>query len=157
MLNPGEIIYGFAKNLYNPKYKYAISIYRDENVNILLQFTTSQARTGVPTELIHHGANYIKGECMSYVFEKNIEIGVDPRNNSRFSFPKRTTMVFDYGFLHGKEKFLLEQFDNPVTVCKLDEQEYINLIYAMYRSNRTNPAYKPYLDKILQEYYNNTK
>lgn len=153
MLNPGEIIYGFAKNLHSPKNKYAISIYRDEDVNIVLQFTTSQARAGVPLELMHHGANYKDGECMSYVFEQGVEIGIDPRDGSRFAFPKRTTMVFDYGFLKGQERFLLEQFDNPVTVCKLDEKEYIDLIYAMYRSNRTKPEFKPYLDKILVEYY----
>lgn len=153
MLNPGDIIYGYAKNLHTPKNKYAISIYRDEEVNVLLQFATSQPRAGVPSEQVHHGAIYKDDECLSYVFEAGVELGFDPRDGGRFAFPKRTVMTFDYGFLKGQEKFLLEQFDNPTTVCKLDEKEYIDLVYAMYKSKRTKPEYKPYLDKILKEYY----
>lgn len=153
MLNPGDIIHGFAKNLHTPKNKYAICIYRDEEVNIVMQFTTSQPRAGVPDEEVHHGAIYKDGNCLSYVFEAGVEIGINPQDNSRFSFPKRTVMTFDYGFLKAPEKVLLGQFDNLKKVCKLDETEYINLIYAMYRSNRTKPEHKPYLDKIITDYY----
>lgn len=156
MLNPGDIIYGFAKNLSKPKNKYAICIYRDEDVNLLMQFTTSQPRAGVSLEKVTHGSIYNNdGDCLSYVFDKGIEIGKDPRNNKRFSFPRRTMMVFDYGYLQGEEKCLREQFDNLEIVCKLDAQEYIDLVYAMYTSKRTPSKYKPYLDKVLSEYYNN--
>ena len=154
MLNPGDIIYGFAKKLYRPKNKYAICIFRDENVNLVLQFTTSQARAGVAAEVVGHGAIYKEGDCLSYVFEGRREIGVDPRNGGRFAFPLRTTMAFDYGYLHGEEQKLLEQFDNVEIVCRLDVEEYINLVYAMYVSKRTPPEYKPYLDSILADYYN---
>ena len=146
MLNPGDIIYGFAKNLPTPKNKYAVCIFRDENVNILIQFTTSQPRAGVPLQEVKHGAIYKDGDCLSYVFERGKEIGVNPQNNKRFSFPLRTVMAFDYGFLRGEEKYLLEQFDDLNVVCKLDIKEYIELVYAMYSSKRTPPEYLPYLD-----------
>lgn len=153
MLNPGDIIYGFAKHLRTPKNKFAISIYRDEEVNILIQFTTSQPRAGVAMEDVHHGAIYKDGDCLSYVFEKGVEIGINPQNGRPFAFPVRTIMAFDYGFLKGQEKFLLDQFDNPITVCKMDEKEYIELIYAMRSSSRIKADHKPYLDKILKDYY----
>lgn len=153
MFQPGEIIYGFAKNLYRPKNKYAISLYRDENVNILIQFTTSQDRAGVPFDKIVHGANYLNGDCMSYVFEPCVEIGVNPETGESFSFPKRTVMVFDYGYLQGSEQFLLNQFSEVKTLCKLHDQEYINLVYAMYKSSKTNKVYIPYLERILTDYY----
>lgn len=56
MFAPGEIVYGYVKHIGKPKY--AVSIYRDEDVNILIHFTTSQPRAGVPLELVHHGANH---------------------------------------------------------------------------------------------------
>lgn len=48
MFAPGEIVYGYVTRM--GKFKYAVSIYRDENVNILIHFTTSQPRAGVPIE-----------------------------------------------------------------------------------------------------------
>ncbi len=43
------------------------------------------------------------------------------------------------------------KFDNLEIKCKLDTKEYIDLVYAMYRSKRTPEEYKPYLEKILNE------
>lgn len=153
MLNSGDIIYGFAKHLHTPKNKYAISKYCDNDINILIQFTTSQPRAGVAMEDVLHGAIYKDGDCLSYVFEKDVVIGIDPQNGTPFAFPVPTIMAFDYGFLNGQEKFLLDQFDNPITVCKLDEKEYIELIYAMRSSSRIKVDHKPYLDRILYDYY----
>lgn len=50
MFEPGTVTYGFAKNISNPKNKYAISIFRDEHVQVLIHFTTSQPRTGIPDD-----------------------------------------------------------------------------------------------------------
>ena len=44
-------------------------------------------------------------------------------------------------------------FENPQVVCKLDDKEYIDLVYAMYSSKSTPDEYKPYLDKVLTEYF----
>lgn len=153
MLNPGDIVYGFAKNLHRPKNKYAICIFRDDNVEILMHFTTSQARSGVPLEQVHHGAIYKDGDCLSYVFEPDHEIGTNKTTGDRFHFPIRTVMVFDYGYLKGDEQYLLSQFDNLQVKCTLDEKEYIDLVYAMYSSKSTPDSYKPYLDKILTDYF----
>lgn len=151
MFAPGEIVYGYVKHIGKPKY--AVSIYRDEEVNILIHFTTSQPRAGVPLELVRHGANYKDGDCKSYVFEARREIGTNPTNGERFGFPLRTTMVFDYGLFKDTEQKLRQMFESPQVVCKLDDKEYIDLVYAMYSSKSTPAEYKPYLDKILTDYF----
>lgn len=154
MLKPGDIIYGFAKNLSTPKRKYAVCLYRDDNLKVLLHFTTSQPRAGVSEDKISHGAIYNNdGDCLSYVFEARREIGVDPKSEARFSFPKRTVMVFHYGLLKGEESYIREQFDDLEVVCKLDPEEYINLVYAMYKSKSTPKEHIPFLQKILDDYY----
>lgn len=153
MFELGTVTYGLAKTISNPKYKYAISLFRDENVRVVIHFTTSQKRAGIPDELVRHGINRdSEGNVMSYVFEAGVEIGDTP-NGARFSFPLRTTMQFDYGFLCGDDLSLQQQFDNLEVKCKLDTEEYLDLVYAMYRSKRTPEKYKPYLEKVLEEAY----
>ena len=61
----------------------------------------------------------------------------------------------DYGYLKAGTQQLFSLFEDPKVVCKLDDKEYIDLIYAMYRSKRTPLKYKPYLDAILSDYYQN--
>lgn len=134
MFKPGDIIYGFAKGLYRPKYKYAVSIFRDCELNILAQFTTSQERRG-------------------YLIEAGKIIGKNPFTGAEFSFPKRTIMAYDYGFLYGSEQKLVSQFDHPEIVCRMNKDEYINLVYALYKSDYTPTVYKPFLEKVLEDYY----
>lgn len=153
MFQPREIVYGYAKSLYNPHPKYIVTIYRDEELNIVACFTTSKARAGVSEEHIKHGAVYKDKQCISYVFEKDVAIGRNPNTGDEFSFPKRTVITFDYGVREGLREYFLKQFDNPEVVCLLDEKEYIELVYAMYRSPYTQNKHKVVLDKILQEYY----
>lgn len=66
MFAPGEIVYGHVKHIGKPKY--AVSMYRDEDVNILIHFTTSQPRAGVPLEHVHHGAICRDGDCTRAYF-----------------------------------------------------------------------------------------
>lgn len=134
MFAPGEIIYGYAKCLFRPKFKYAVSIFRNDELNILAQFTTSQDRRG-------------------YVIEAGQELGLHPKKGSVFSFPKRTVMAYDYGFLYGTENQLVSQFDNPEVVCKMYDEVYINLVYSLYKSDFSPTEYKPFLEKILTEFY----
>jgi len=151
MFEPGTITYGFAKTISDPKNKYAISLFRDENVKVLIHFTTTRPRAGVPVEKIHHGINRDEdGNVKSYVFEPTVDIGDTPEGG-RFRFPERTIMQFDYGFLHGDDWSLQQQFDNLEVKCKLDPKEYLNLIYAMYLSKRTPEKYKPYLQEVLEK------
>ena len=154
MFAPGEITYGFAKSTNPPKFKYLVTIYRDERLNIIASFTTSQSRAGVPLEKIHHGAIITEdNKCLSYVFEANQEIGIDPRTGKPFSFPLRTTVTFDYGIIEGELQQIKNQFENPEVVCKLNDSEYIDLIYAMYKSPHTKARHKDILNKILEDYY----
>lgn len=153
MFEPGTVTYGFAKNINNPKYKYAISIFRDEDVQVVIHFTTSQRRAGVPDDQIKHGINRdADGKVVSYVFEPDVEIG-DVPTGGRFCFPVRTVMQFDYGFLRGDDWSLQQQLDDLKVKCHLDREEYLNLVYAMYCSKRTPTEYKPYLEKVLEEAY----
>ena len=102
---------------------------------------------------VHHGAIYKDGDCRAYVFEAGHEIGFNPATHERFQFPLRTTMAFDYGLFKDSEEKLRKMFENPQVVCKLDDKEYIDLVYAMYSSKSTPEEYKPYLDKVLTEYF----
>lgn len=153
MFQPGEIIYGYAKNMYNPHNKYIVTIYRDENLNIVACFTTSQSRAGVPESKIHHGAIYRNNECISYVFEKHKCIGKHPLTGEKFSFPKRSVITFDYGVREGTIESFMKEFENPIVVCVLNNNEYIDLVYAMYTSPYTSIKHKKILDKILQNFY----
>lgn len=153
MFQPREIIYGFAKGLFSPHNKYMVTIYRDEELSIVACFTTSKTRSGVSEDKIHHGAIYKDKECQSYVFEKDVVIGIDPTTGQEFAFPKRTVITFDYGVREGQLDYFLKQFDNPRVVSLLYEKEYMELIYAMYCSPYTKVKHKEVLDKILKEYY----
>ena len=154
MFEPGTVTYGFAKNISNPKNKYAISIFRNGDAQVVIHFTTSQRRAGVPDTQIQHGINRDEdGNVVSYVFEPDREIG-DTLDGGRFRFPVRTVMQFDYGFLTGDDLSLQRQFDNLEIKCHLDQKEYLDLVYAMYVSKRTPAEYKPYLEKVLEEAYN---
>jgi hypothetical protein len=130
MFQPREIVYGVVKDIDPPKNKYIVTIYRDEELNIIACFTTSQQRVG-------------------YVFDKGKIIGINPEDGTEFSFPLRTIITFDYGVIEGVLEQLTERFENPKVVCKLSEKEYIDLVYAMYRSNHTKAGHKKILEKIL--------
>ena len=153
MFQPREIIYGYAKGLYMPHNKYLVVIYQDDNLSIVACFATSKSRAGVPEKDIHHGAIYRNRKCVSYVFDEGKYIGVNPQTGEPFSFPKRTVITFDYGVREAPIEFFLKEFNNPKVVCVLNEQEYIDLVYAMYSSPDTDMRHKQALDKILREYY----
>lgn len=155
MFQPREIMYGYAKNMYSPHNKYIVTIYQDEELNVVACFTTSQSRAGVSEEKLHHGAIYRNKECISYVFEKGVNIGKNPSTGKSFAFPKRSVITFDYGIKEGTRESFIEEIENAEVVCVLDEEEYINLIYAMYRSPYTNARHKITLDRILQNFYTN--
>ncbi len=152
MFQPKEIIYGFAKGINPPHNKYMVTLYRDENLQIIASFTTSKDRAGVAIDKIRHGINYNDAnQVSSYVFEKDFVIGKDPATEKDFAFPKRTTIVFDYGIREGSLESFEREFENAQVVCVMNDSEYVDLIYAMYKSPSTNGRHKAILDKILQE------
>lgn len=151
MLSPRNVIYGFCKTTNPPKYKYLISLYRSDELNVVACFTTSQERAGVPLEEIKHGAIKNKeDEIISYVFLASTEVGGSP-NGTKFKFPKQTVVRFDYCFKESEQDKLLDGFVSPCVVCRLHESEYKNLIYAMYKSDDTPEKYKPYFCEILTQ------
>lgn len=151
MFTPGNVVYAFCRTTNPPKNKYMISLYRGVDFDLIFSFTTSQNRAGVPEEQVHHGTiKNDKGEPISYVFEAGREIGTSPDGN-RFSFPLRTTVTFDYGIIRTRSNNLITTIDNPVLKCRLDTNEYVDLIYAMMHSPRTPEYCKPIFDQILQK------
>ena len=155
MFQPREIVHGYVTGLgfHQAKNKFIITLYRDENLEIVACFTTSQPYCGVPEEQVRHGAIMRNGEYYSFVFEKGIEIGDDPRTGGRFAFSDRTTVTFNYGIREGE----LEDFDNGIeskeVVCILDKNIFADLLYAMYKSPEMKDRYKPYLERTLDDLY----
>ncbi|MDE6187868.1 MAG: hypothetical protein K2G17_07030 [Duncaniella sp.] len=155
MFRPREIVYGFISGLgfREPKNKYLISLYRDEDLEIVACFTTSQPYYGVPEEEVGHGAIVKDGKYISYVFEKDIVIGKNPETDEDFSFPKRTTVTFDYGIRQGYIEDFAAGIENARTVCIMDKDEYAGLLYAMFKSPLVNDRYKPLLEATLWQLY----
>jgi hypothetical protein len=150
MLSPRNIIYGFCRFTNPPKSKYLLSLHRSKDFDIVACFTTSQNRAGIAQPCIAHGkVKNNKGDIVSYVFEAGNEIGIQP-DGSPYSFPKQTTIAFDYCFQYNSQKELINGFDDPSIVCILHQKEYINLIYAMYQSKYTPQKYKDIFEKILE-------
>lgn len=156
MFQPREIIYGYICGLgfRSPKNKYLISLYRDENLEILACFTTSQHYYGVPEEEVRHGAIIKDGEYHSYVFEKGVTIGQNPETGADFAFSDRTTVTFDYGIRQGFIGDFTDGIKNAKVVCVLSKEEFGNLLYAMYKSPNMNQKYKPLLERSLDALYN---
>jgi len=155
MFRPREIVYGYVKGLgfYKPKNKYLIPLYRDDNLEIVACFTTSRPYYGVSENDVKHGAIMKDGKYYSYVFEQGVVIGHDPNTGADFAFPDRTTVTFNYGIKQGNIKAFAEGITNARTVCIINKDEYINLLYAMYKSPETNDKYKPYLEKTIQKMF----
>lgn len=128
-----------------------ISLYRSEELNVVACFTTSQKRAGVPPGKIKHGKIINdRKEVLSYVFLPEVTIGKTPVGLD-FHFPVQTVIRFDYCFKEDEQSKLLSCFEEPKVVCTLNDQEYENLIYAMYHSDDTPLIYKTYFEKILFE------
>lgn len=153
MFRPREIVYGYARWFREPHNKYLVTIYQDEELNIVACFTTSKDRAGVPPERIRHGAVSSPEGCEAYVFERGRTIGTNPETGEPFSFPLRTTVTFDYGVREAQRDFFVQEFTGAKVVCVLNEEEYMNLVYAMYISPHTSERHRKVLDRIMQEHY----
>lgn len=151
MFTPRNIIYGFLKTSRPPKYKYLISLYRDDDMEFLACVTTSKNRSGVPLEEVKHGANKRDNEIISYVFFVGRTIGKEYETDNDFSFPQQTTIRFDYCFQKAKQESLSNIIDDAKVVGVLSKEEYLELVYAMYRSPDTKEEYKLCLERVLQE------
>ena len=150
MLRAKNIIYGYCLSTTPNKYKYLISIYRSEDLNIVAVFPTSQKRSGSSSPV--HGANMRDGNIVSYVFKRNVIIGKIPETEDPFSFPLDTTIPFDYCFWNDSQDDILRKFSDPKIVGILSDKEYIDLVYAFLRSPLTPNRFRPIMDKILKEY-----
>ena len=149
MLSPRNIIYGKCLTTNPPKNKYLISLYRSNDLNVVACFTTSQSRAGVPLSQVQHGKiKDKKNNVISYCFKADINIGNCPDGTS-FAFSLDTTIVFDYCFQEQFQDKLLSNFEHPNVVCTLNDDEYLDLIYAMYQSKTTNKGYKTIFENIL--------
>jgi len=150
MYEVGSVLYGyFYLNENLSKNKYVIVFDLSDDTCLLTTFTTSQPRSGSLD--ITHGRNPVSGIPMSYVFLKDVEIGIDPNTNLPFCFPQNTTIVPDYGFSFK----LLSEFQatskNLKKVCQLYNHEINNLIYTLYHCTKTPKNVKKIFEKKLEE------
>lgn len=153
MFEPGEVVYAHVKNTNPPKNKYFVTIYQDDELRIVTCFTTTKSyHVGCPFEQLVHGYVKSNGQIIAYFFDRNVEVGVN-NTNQPFRFPEHCVIPFDYGIRIGTKEQFLNNVEREVVVCKLLPKEYENIVYAMYRSPKTDPKYKPYLDKVLQRIY----
>ena len=150
MLKARNIIYGFCKATHPPKPKYLISLYRNENIEVVAVFPTSKRRSGVPYP--KHGANKRGNIIVSYVFDAKHPIGKRYKSADDFSFPLQTTIPFDYCFREDPQDEILQDFVNPSVVGTLSEEEYINLLYAFIQSPLTPEHLRNLFDNVLHEY-----
>lgn len=149
MLEPGEVVYGFIKDINPPKSKYIVTIYRDDNLRIVTCFTTTKNRVGIPLNSLKHGYVKKNDKMVGYFFDKHMEIGYNPATGLKFHFPCDCVIPFEYGVREGCKEDFLSEIDDPKVVCVLSSEEYENIVYAMYRSPYTNSKYKPYLENVL--------
>lgn len=150
MFEPGEVVYAYVKNIHKPKFKYFVTVYRDDELRIVTCFTTTKNyHVGYDFNQLTHG--YVKREnkIVGYFFDMNVEVGMD-ESNQPFKFPRNCVIPFDYGVQEATKEQFLKNVEQEEVVCKLHPQEYQDIVYAMYKSPNTNPKYKPYLDKVLQ-------
>ena len=144
-LDPSTIVYGLfqLKNL--QKHKYAIILHHDKDDYIITTFTTSKKRAGNNPS---HGANEYPE---SYVFKSKVVIGVCPHKGTDFSFEEDTIIVPDYGIQDLAVEIFLNKVSELKTVCVLHKKEYIDLLYFLYKSQKTKLKYVSIFENILIE------
>lgn len=153
MLKAKNIIYGFCTFTTPQKNKYLISLYRNHELHVVAIFPTSKRRSG--NSIPQHDKNYRNEQIVSYVFKANRVIGTKLDNAEDFAFPLDTTIPFDYCFKEGEERCILNSFQSPQVVGILSDKEYIELVYAFYKSPLTPKKYLPIFQEILENYHSN--
>lgn len=149
MLSEKNVVYGFCNATNPPKYKYLISLHRSPGLDVVACFTTSQTRTGnTYIEKKHGKIKDVKDSVVSYFFKQGIVIGKNMFGDE-FSFPKDTTIVFDYCFQEGCQSAILSKFEDLEVKCVLSDSEYFDLIYAMYQSPNTPKRLIPVFEAKL--------
>ena len=145
MLNPSTIVHGFFILKNERKDKYAVILHSDMKNYLITTFTTSQKRAGVDPV---HGINR-NPDC--YVFKANRSIGKCPDFGTDFFFSQDTVIVPDYGIEDVSIEVFLSKVSNLKVVCCLFKEEYINLLYFLYKSDKTKVKYVGIFEKILHE------
>lgn len=152
MFTPGSILHGTFQLKAVTKPKYVIVLYNDGLNCILTTFTTSEERSGVLSPV--HGKNPQEGEPLSYVFKMGVVIGELCDNNGNsvpFSFPKDTVVVPDYGDQYTTPQAFLATVKGLKKCCELYPNEYVDLIYTLYKSKKTKRKYKHIFEEILNK------
>nr|DAM82924.1 MAG TPA: hypothetical protein [Caudoviricetes sp.] len=151
MFTPGSILHGTFTLKAITKEKFSIVLYNDGFNCILTTFTTSEDRSGVSNPV--HGKNPEQGAPLSYVFKKGIVIGELCVKGCKkpFFFKKDTVIVPDYGDQYTTKEAFLAEVKGLTKCCDLYPQEYLNLIYTLYKSRKTKRKYKIIFENILNE------
>lgn len=152
MFREREIILAFVKDINPPKEKFFITLHRGEDLNVVACLTTSQHRV-IPPEEVRHGVVRKDNEPVAYVFEKDRQIGIDPENHEPFSFNKRTMVVFDYCMQEGSLDNFIKRTEQRRVVCELNDNDFEELLYAMFQSSKLDKKYIPIIEKALRQHF----
>ena len=145
MIDPSAIVHGLFILKYEQKNKYAVILHSDLKNYLITTFTTSRNRAGINPV---HGVNR-NPDC--YVFKANQVIGKSPDNGTDFFFSQDTVIVPDYGIEDMSIDKFLSRVSNLIVVCVLFKEEYLDLLYFLYKSNKTKVKYIGIFEKILHE------
>ena len=143
-LESSTIVYGLFQLKDVQKHKYAVILHNDSDDYIITTFTTSKKRAG---DNPSHGANEYPE---SYVFKSKVVIGISP-DESDFSFAEDTIVVPDYGIQDLPVENFLNKVSGLKTVCILHKKEYFDLLYFLYKSQKTKLKYVSVFENILRE------
>lgn len=149
MLSPRNVIYGFCLFTNPQKNKYLISLYKGLDLEIIACFSTSQQRHIAYQQGAAHGQfKNSRNEVVAYIFNPGNVVGEKP-DGTLFSFPIKTIIPFDYCFQNKTQEELINGFQSPQICFVLSKEEYIEVIYAMYKSKLTPPKFKKKFEEIL--------
>lgn len=156
MYSPGSIIrienFEFKNKNSEPKDKYLIILYNDQNSCLVCSFPTRRNRTS-STLILKHGCNKSEEVYHSfYHFEKKIIIG---KNN--FCFPLPTFIYHNYDVFEADLNSLSSKYtgDSIQAVDQLLEKEYENLIYCILKSKHSTKKIKKILTAELEKFIKN--
>lgn len=146
MIDEGAVLYGFFNLKNEDKNKFAVVLHKNEDDCIITSFTTSQDRHPANPS---HGANPSKTpNC--YVFLAGRNIGTTP-DGKPYSFKETTTIVPDYGMNEENVEVFLSKVQNLEKKCDLYKNEYLDLLYTLYKCDNTKMKYLPLLENKIEE------
>ena len=129
-----------------PKNRYLIILHKDADEIVILSAITSQKY--VPSSGYNSGCNNLPEKSISfYHFPKGQEVG-----ERGFKFPKDSFIYSSYN-VFDRDSTEIESLktNNVINIKdKLLEDQYFDLVYCLYKSDKTKRGIKRKFEKVLE-------